>query len=85
MSDHLTTRELADLFADHGIEIVPQDSLGVIEAEETGLSFVENAILKARNAARQTGRRSDQRIAPSSFSVAQLRQTDVIGRLATYW
>ncbi|MCB1754731.1 MAG: RdgB/HAM1 family non-canonical purine NTP pyrophosphatase [Gammaproteobacteria bacterium] len=48
-------RELADLFADHGIEIVPQDSLGVVEAEETGLSFVENAILKARNAARQTG------------------------------
>lgn len=42
-------------FADQQIELIPQNQLSVEEAEETGLSFVENAILKARNAARQTG------------------------------
>lgn len=42
-------------FADQQIELIPQNQLNVEEAEETGLSFVENAILKARNAARQTG------------------------------
>lgn len=47
--------ELAQMFAGHDIEVVPQTEFNVIEAEETGLSFVENAILKARNAARQTG------------------------------
>ncbi|SJM96223.1 RdgB/HAM1 family non-canonical purine NTP pyrophosphatase [Crenothrix polyspora] len=35
--------------------IVPQSELGVVECEETGASFVENAILKARNAALQSG------------------------------
>jgi len=35
--------------------VVPQAELGVEEVEETGLSFVENAILKARNAAQHTG------------------------------
>lgn len=42
-------------FNDQPIEIIPQNQLNVHEAEETGLSFVENAILKARNASRQTG------------------------------
>ena len=42
-------------FNDQPIEIIPQNQLNVREAEETGLSFVENAILKARNASRQTG------------------------------
>ncbi len=32
-----------------------QTSLGVESAEETGLTFIENAILKARHAAAQTG------------------------------
>lgn len=52
-------KEFNQLFAAHfaskQIEIVPQSSLGVSEIEETGLSFVENAILKARNACAQTG------------------------------
>lgn len=48
-------RELAAMLAGHGIEVVSQTDFGVAEAEETGLSFVENAILKARNASRQTG------------------------------
>lgn len=47
-------RELQALFAGRSIEIVPQSALGVREAEETGASFVENALLKARNASRQT-------------------------------
>ncbi len=47
--------ELRELFAGSGIELVAQSALGVSEAEETGLSFVENAILKARHAARATG------------------------------
>ena len=48
-------REFASLLADSGIDVVPQSDLGVPEADETGLSFVENAILKARNAAQHTG------------------------------
>jgi XTP/dITP diphosphohydrolase len=48
-------RELGQLLADAHIEVLPQSSFGVPEAEETGLTFVENAILKARNAARHTG------------------------------
>ncbi|HEV2213108.1 MAG TPA: RdgB/HAM1 family non-canonical purine NTP pyrophosphatase [Gammaproteobacteria bacterium] len=48
-------KELQAMLAGSGIEIVPQTDLGVQEAEETGLTFVENALLKARNAAEQTG------------------------------
>ncbi|GAP66132.1 xanthosine triphosphate pyrophosphatase protein [Mizugakiibacter sediminis] len=47
--------ELNALLADSGIALVAQAELGVPDAEETGLSFVENAILKARHAARLTG------------------------------
>jgi len=36
-------------------DIVPQARLGITDAEETGLSFIENAILKARHAARMSG------------------------------
>ena len=38
-----------------GYEFVTQGELGVSDAEETGLTFVENALLKARHAARSTG------------------------------
>jgi len=37
------------------MQIVSQATLGVPEADETGLSFIENAILKARNAASHSG------------------------------
>jgi XTP/dITP diphosphohydrolase len=37
------------------MQVIPQTELGVPEADETGLTFVENAILKARNAAQHTG------------------------------
>ncbi len=48
-------REFNQLLAGLDYEVVPQAELGVEEIEETGLSFVENAILKARNAAQHTG------------------------------
>lgn len=48
-------REIGQLLADQDIEILPQNDFSVPEAEETGLSFVENAILKARNAAHFAG------------------------------
>ena len=47
--------EFNRLLADAGIEVVSQASLGVDDAEETGLTFVENALLKARHAAQLTG------------------------------
>ena len=39
-------RELASLLSDFGLDIVAQTDLGVDSAEETGLTFIENAILK---------------------------------------
>ncbi|GAA0251253.1 RdgB/HAM1 family non-canonical purine NTP pyrophosphatase [Rhodanobacter caeni] len=48
-------REFNALFAGSGCEVVTQASLGIEDAEETGLTFVENALLKARHAARASG------------------------------
>jgi len=48
-------REFNQLLTKSGIEVIPQATLDVEEIEETGLTFVENAILKARNAAQHTG------------------------------
>ena len=48
-------RELAPMLQGLNIEVIPQTALQVREAEETGLTFIENALLKARNAAEQTG------------------------------
>ncbi len=48
-------RELGAVLAPVGVTLVSQSRLGVPDAEETGLSFVENAILKARAACRHTG------------------------------
>ena len=47
--------ELRDLLADVDVDLHAQSEFGVDDADETGLSFVENAILKARHAARATG------------------------------
>jgi XTP/dITP diphosphohydrolase len=46
--------ELRELLGD-GFDLHVQSEFGVDDAEETGLSFIENAILKARHAARATG------------------------------
>lgn len=47
-------REMNHILDGLGVEVLPQSQFDVPEIEETGLSFVENAILKARNAARHT-------------------------------
>lgn len=47
--------ELTDLLGPLGLTPVAQGELGVGEAEEPAVTFVENAILKARHAARITG------------------------------
>jgi XTP/dITP diphosphohydrolase len=47
--------EFNRLLADSPFEVIPQTELGVEDAEETGLTFVENALLKARHASQVTG------------------------------
>lgn len=48
-------REINELLAGFDMQVLPQSEFGVADADETGLSFVENALLKARNAAAHTG------------------------------
>lgn len=47
-------KEINECLNDSAFRIVPQSNFNVPEIEETGLTFVENALLKARNAARHT-------------------------------
>lgn len=47
--------EFARLLGPLGLELVAQGDLGVNDVDETGLTFVENALLKARHASRATG------------------------------
>jgi XTP/dITP diphosphohydrolase len=48
-------KELAAMLSELNIEVVPQSQFNVPEVAETGTTFVENAIIKARHAARITG------------------------------
>lgn len=48
-------REINHIISGLGMEALPQSDFDVPDADETGLSFVENAILKARHAAQLTG------------------------------
>lgn len=48
-------REINKLFAGVGIEVLPQSEFNVPDVAETGTTFVENAIIKARHAAECTG------------------------------
>lgn len=47
--------ELTPILARFGITIRPQRDYGIDEIAETGLTFVENALIKARHAAKQSG------------------------------
>ncbi|OUR62569.1 non-canonical purine NTP pyrophosphatase, RdgB/HAM1 family [Colwellia sp. 39_35_sub15_T18] len=47
-------KELASLLAEQHIEVVPQSNFNVPEVAETGTTFIENAIIKARHAAKIT-------------------------------
>jgi len=48
-------KEFQSLLAGVGIDVVAQSEFDVPDADETGLSFVENAIIKARHACQLTG------------------------------
>ena len=48
-------REIQRILGDLGVEVVPQSEFGVSDADETGTSFVENALIKARHASLMTG------------------------------
>ena len=47
--------EIQAIVRDQGFHLHPQTEFGVEPAEETGLTFVENALIKARHAARKSG------------------------------
>lgn len=47
--------EINALLGNQGLTVIPQSQFQLQEAEETGLTFVENAIIKARHAAELTG------------------------------
>ena len=47
--------EIQDLLRDLPFKLIPQDELAIPEIEETGTTFVENAIIKALHAAKYTG------------------------------
>ena len=49
-------KELQAMLAGLPLQIVPQRELGVDDVPETGLTFVENALIKARNAAARSGK-----------------------------
>ena len=48
-------RELSDMLSHMRIEVIGQRALGVADVPETGTTFVENALIKARHACEQTG------------------------------
>ncbi len=48
-------REIARLLAGLDVDVIPQAELNVSEAEETGTTFAENSLIKARHAAAATG------------------------------
>ena len=48
-------REIGEILAPLGMEVIPQSEFGVPEAEEPHATFIENALAKARHAARLTG------------------------------
>ena len=47
--------EFSELFHHMGLTVAPQQDYGVTDADETGLSFIENALIKARHASEATG------------------------------
>ena len=48
-------KEMSDILANLGFEVIAQSDLGINSPEETGLTFVENALLKARYASEKSG------------------------------
>jgi XTP/dITP diphosphohydrolase len=48
-------REFSELLADQGFSLARQSDFGIVPPPETGYTFLDNALIKARNAARLTG------------------------------
>ena len=48
-------REIGQMLTELELEVVPQSTFNIEDAEETGLTFVENAIIKARHASTEAG------------------------------
>lgn len=48
-------REISSLLDGLGVEVVAQSEFGVVDADETGSTFAENSLIKARHAALATG------------------------------
>lgn len=48
-------KEMASLLENFGFIVLAQSEFDIIDAEETGATFIENAIIKARHAAKETG------------------------------
>ncbi len=48
-------KEIAALLAPYGVECISAGSLGLPEPDETGTTFAENALIKARAAAEASG------------------------------
>ena len=48
-------KEVSAILSQLNIKVIPQSTFNIQEAEETGLSFIENAIIKARHYAQSTG------------------------------
>ena len=53
--NHGKLAEIREVLAGTGIELVAQSELGIPDADETGATFVENALIKARHASRAAG------------------------------
>ncbi|WP_405630831.1 RdgB/HAM1 family non-canonical purine NTP pyrophosphatase [Pseudoalteromonas sp. Ld20] len=53
--NHGKVKELAQMLSPLEINVVPQSDFHVSDVAETGTTFVENAIIKARHAAKETG------------------------------
>ncbi len=53
--NHGKLDEIRDVLSGTAIELIPQSDMGIADAEENGLTFVENALIKARNACRASG------------------------------
>ena len=48
-------KEFQSYFDSSGLILIPQEEMGVSDIEETGKTYVENSILKARHASKVTG------------------------------
>jgi len=48
-------KEYYEIFKTVNMEIIPQSEFNIVDAKETGLTFIENAIIKARHACQYSG------------------------------